>query len=107
MIDERPKLQRVTAAGVKDIVAPREYILLEVRRSHIGSQRRDAANVQGSNFHAGHKRVLRADKPGWRRIRRVGPAKGHPERAEQRRRKNMVLRKRRKRTAAVALGTEL
>src|SRR5438132_4377270 len=107
MIDESSELQRVPAAGVKDIVAPGEDILLEVSRSNIGSQGRHSADVQGSDFHARHKRVLRADNPGRRRIDRMGPAKGEPERAEQGGGKNMVLRKRRKRASAEAVGTEL
>src|SRR5437867_12121177 len=107
MIDERPELQRVPAASVEDVVAPREDILPEVRRSNVRSHLRHAADVECSDLLARHKRILRADNPGRRRIVRMSPAKGHPERAEERRGKNVVFGKCRKTAPAVALGTEL
>src|SRR5712691_6514202 len=107
MIDQRPELQRVPAASVKEIVAPGEDVLPEVRRSDIGSHRRHTADVNRPDLHARHKRVLRNDNSGRRRIHRMGPAKGEPERVEHGGGKNMVLRKRRKLAPAEAFGTEL
>src|SRR5262249_25378136 len=107
MIDQRPELQRMPAASVEDIVAPGEDILPEVRRSDIWSQLLHTTDIEGSDLLARHKRVLRADNPGRRRIVRMGPAKGHPERAEERRGKNVIFGKCRKTAPAVALGTKL
>src|SRR4030095_1062534 len=107
MIDERSEFQRMPAARVKDIVAPGEDILPEVRWSNIGSHRRHAADVHRSDLFARHKRVLRADNSRRRGIVGMSPAKGHPECAEQGGRKNMVLGQRRKTAPAEASRTKL
>src|SRR6266516_1822391 len=71
MIDERPELQRVPAAGVEDVIAPGEDILPEVRRSNVRSHLRHAADVECSDLLARHNRILRDDNPGRRRIVRM------------------------------------
>src|SRR5207237_5006213 len=107
VVDEGSQLQRVPAASVKEITAPGEDFLREVVRSSIGSHTRHAADVDGADFFPRDKRILRADQPRRGRIFGMSSAKREAERAEQRGRKNMVLRKRRVLVPAEAKGTEL